>query len=764
MPVHVFGIRHHGPGCARSLVAALDELRPDCVAIEGPPDAADALPFAGLEGMIPPVALLVYPPDEPRRAAYFPLAIYSPEWQALRWALSHGVPVRLIDLPQAHRIAMEGDGGSGEAGDERGPESEDSAGVETEKPTEEPVWRTDPLSLLAEAAGYADHELWWEEQVERRSDAVGLFAAISEAMQAVREQAPEVRAIDLVREASMRQSLRGMAKEGFETVAVVCGAWHAPVLDDDALAGKREGCKVKDDAARLRGLPKVKTTATWIPWTYDRLTYRSGYGAGVTSPGWYGHLWESHDRAGIRWVATAARLLRAADLDASSASVIEAVRLADALAAMRDIRAAGLAELNEAILTVLCHGEPAPLRLVRDKLEVGNRLGSVPDGAPVVPLARDLTQQQKMLRLKPTTEIKSLDLDLRTPTGLDRSRLLHRLNLLGLPWGARQRSGGGVSTFHELWQLQWWPEFAVGVIEANIWGNTIAAAATSKVIHESEAATTLSALTTLLDATVLAGLDAAVPSLLDRLQERSAIASDVRHLMEALPALARVARYGDVRGTKADQVRPIAVGMFERAVVGLRAACSGLDDDASDQMIAAMSATREALDLLDRQDLKQEWHARLRGMADDDLHGLIRGWCVRQLLEAGLLSTDELERMTRLALSPAVETAHAAAWATGLLRGSGLLLLHRDELWPMFDRWLAGLAPEAFIELLPLLRRGFADFSPSERRQMGEKVKSLGGDETSKPAVAATADDVDFDRASRVLPVLRHILGAPEPS
>src|SRR5690606_25538645 len=90
-----------------SLTTALDEVRPDCIAVEGPPDAIDALTLAGRDEMRPPVALLVYPPDEPRRAAYYPLAVFSPEWQAIRWAIQHDVPVRLIDLPQANRIAIE---------------------------------------------------------------------------------------------------------------------------------------------------------------------------------------------------------------------------------------------------------------------------------------------------------------------------------------------------------------------------------------------------------------------------------------------------------------------------------------------------------------------------------------------------------------------------------------------------------------------------------------------------------------------------------
>jgi hypothetical protein len=43
---HVFGIRHHGPGSARSLLRALDALRPDVLLIEGPPDAAGVLGLA----------------------------------------------------------------------------------------------------------------------------------------------------------------------------------------------------------------------------------------------------------------------------------------------------------------------------------------------------------------------------------------------------------------------------------------------------------------------------------------------------------------------------------------------------------------------------------------------------------------------------------------------------------------------------------------------------------------------------------------------
>src|SRR3712207_2664670 len=103
--VTIFGIRHHGPGSARSLRQALEALQPDCTLVEGPPDAAGVLPLLGHDEMQPPVALLIYRPDEPRLAAFYPFAIFSPELQAIRYGLQRGVPVRFMDLPQAHQLA-----------------------------------------------------------------------------------------------------------------------------------------------------------------------------------------------------------------------------------------------------------------------------------------------------------------------------------------------------------------------------------------------------------------------------------------------------------------------------------------------------------------------------------------------------------------------------------------------------------------------------------------------------------------------------------
>ena len=143
--VTLYGIRHHGPGSARSVRAALAEQRPDVVLIEGPPEADALVPLAADPEMRPPVALLGYVPGEAGQAAFWPFAVFSPEWQAIRYALAAGVPVRFFDLPAAHQLAMRGDGQPGTA-------------AAASAPTRSPE--------LAAAAGYDDPERWWEDVVE----------------------------------------------------------------------------------------------------------------------------------------------------------------------------------------------------------------------------------------------------------------------------------------------------------------------------------------------------------------------------------------------------------------------------------------------------------------------------------------------------------------------------------------------------------------------------------------------------------------------
>ena len=719
MTVSIFPIRHHGPGSARSLEHALSQLNPDVVRVEGPSDADSVLPFLAQADLTPPVALLGYVNDDPSRAAFWPFAVFSPEFVALRWAARAGAVARFVDLPAGVVLAGERDA----------PEDE---------------LRDDPLGVLAQAAGFADFERWWESLVEARGDEFDVFAAVNEAMRAVRADALGPVGWEAQREAFMRQGIRAALKEGFARVAVVCGAWHAPALDVTAFP-------VKGDVALLRGLPKAKVTLTWVPWTHGRLSVASGYGAGVRSPGYYEHLFTSRGAVAERWFARVARLLRAERLEASNA-----------LAALRGRALPGLEELNEAALSVFGWDGDLPLRLIEERLVVGEALGVVPDGVPTVPLARDVARQQKSLRLKVLPEELDLELDLRSDNDLARSVLFHRLNLLGVPW-AKHRGSGGLGTFREGWQLRWRPEFSVRLVEASRLGQTVRDAATASALEAARGAGTLAELTGLLEVLRLADLPGALPVTLAALDERSALGADVPDVLRALPPLARLARYGDVRGRGAagaggGEVAPLETfrALLTRAAVGLPLAGVGLGDDAAAGVRDAVRGADAAVRLLDDPDVTGEWRAALRRAADrEDAHPLLLGDALRRLRDAGVLDAGQIEARLGSALSDPSPLA-VTAWLDGFLGDTGALLVHDAGLLALVDGWLSALDAEVFQSVLPLLRRVFARFEAPERRAIGEAVR--GGTPASRLAPVA----VDDARAARVVPVVLGLLGVSQ--
>src|SRR5262249_14922009 len=151
-----------------------------------------------------------------------------------------------------------------------------------------------------------------------------------------------------------------------------------------------------------------------------------------------------------------------------------------------------------------------------------------------------------------------LELDLRKPTDLGRSHLLHRLQLLGIEWGEPEDLAGvRMGTFREAWRLAWDPELAVSVVEASLWGVTVAEAAAACAADRAQKTTDLPRLGALLDLALLADLPDAAAAAMARLDEVAAVSADVLHLMRALPPLANVVRYGSVRQTGAAVVERV---------------------------------------------------------------------------------------------------------------------------------------------------------------------------------------------------------------
>ena len=334
MPTRIFSIRHHGPGSAQNLQEALGAWQPQQLLIEGPPEAETVTDLA--RSLEPPVALLLYSYDQPQTSVYYPFTIFSPEWQALQYGLQVGIPIHWLDLPQTYQWVRDLPIAS------RGPAA-------------------DPLQVLAQAAGEGDGDRWWEELIEQRPPSEEVFDAILEAMSALRD-AVGISESDRPREAAMRQTLRRLQRESpQDRLAVICGAWHGPALSQMPPEAEDQA-----QLAQLQqhlpppSLPKVQ--ATWIPWSYRQLATQQGYGAGMASPGWYHYLWESrHHPPEARtqgWLTQMAHCLREAGQPPPTGAIIEAVRLANSLAALRDRPQPGFRELQDAAQAVMLADSP----------------------------------------------------------------------------------------------------------------------------------------------------------------------------------------------------------------------------------------------------------------------------------------------------------------------------------------------------------------------------------------------------------------------
>lgn len=757
MAIHILGIRHHGPGSARNVKEFLEKTKPDIVLVEGPPDADPVLQWVSHSDLKPPVAILCFQPDNTKHSSFYPFAEFSPEWQAILYARKNNIPVRFMDLPAAHQFALD-------AEEEKKAEEQQAASDEKDEGDvidtinnyrisnneAEPIViiRKDPVSYLAEAAGYDDGEKWWEHMFEHRHQNEEVFDAVNEAMQILRDEVPSKEdRTERLREAYMRKTIRQAEKEMFQNIAVICGAWHAPALLNMP--------KQKEDNDLLKGLPKVKVECTWVPWTYNRLSMYSGYGAGIASPGWYDHIWHYPYDDGTRWMAKVAKLFRSKQMDTSVAHVMEAVRLSESLAALRNLPKAGLEELNEATLSVICNGEVIRMSLVHDELIVSDKIGEVPVDIPKPPLQTDIEKQQKRLRLPSTADWKDYTLDLRKETDLERSVLLHRLQLLGIHWGQRS-DVAGKGTFKEQWRLQWQPELSIQIIEKGNWGNTVEEATSKYIVSKAGESQSLNEVCGLLERTLPAELPLAIEQLITQINNLAATGTDVIQFMGVIPGLVNVTRYGNVRKTDAELVTGIVESMITRTCISLPAASTGIADDAALDLLPLFVSMNESVQLLQHKEIEEEWQQTLQAIsANKNSSPVLAGYCTRLLHDHQLLQGDELVKVFYYSMSQSTAAAVAASWLEGFLKGSGTILLLDEDLWSVVNSWVEKLEDEVFIEVLPLLRRTFAEFSKPERRKLGEKVKTGGTGIITKQVQTG----IDEERAAKGIPIVLKLLG-----
>ncbi|CAM4436470.1 hypothetical protein FHS16_001612 [Paenibacillus endophyticus] len=730
--VHIFGIRHLSPAGAIHLIEFLNETKPQLVLVEGPSDATKLISQITLSGVKPPIAILAYTEQLPIRTVVFPLAEYSPEYQAFHWAAAHGAEARFIDLPSDVSVSLH---------------ASRRAAVRVEKENAREFYQqsNERYKKVAALAGEPDYDTYWERHFEHMTsynayrNAIHAFShemrQLSESEE--RMHTPLESAHNEIREAYMRTRIAEAIASGVsaDRIVVVTGAYHASALQaDHALMTKSEEAS----------LPSVPTKLTLMPYSYYKLSTHSGYGAGNLAPSYFELAWQcAKDRDTEKlpslYLASIAGHMRASGNFRSAASVIEAVRLAESLASLHGGRLPTLQDLHDAAITCLGYGELSNVADALARTDIGTAIGSLPEGVSQTPIQDDLNRNLKLLKLEKykTTVATDLELDLRENRrvkseeaaflDLRRSFFLERLQLLAISFAQKRAVRQDGATWAEIWVLRWTPEAEIEVVESIMKGETIELAAAFFIKESlSQCKNTLQA-AELVKAAWHCGLPSSMEDARQMLQELAIDAGDYAQVARTLRELSLLVQFGDVRKMDTAILVPLLEQLFLRGTLLLvdSAACS---DDAAVEMSSAIidmhAVAQQHYDVVD--DVR--WITQLEELAyRDDRNAKLSGLAFALLLERSLIDNERLAREVSRRLSPGIPADIGAGWFEGLSLRNRYVLLSRRQLWEQLNHYTASLDDEQFRRSLVFLRRALAAFEPREKNAIAELLGDVWG-------------------------------------
>ncbi|MET9952517.1 DUF5682 family protein [Streptomyces sp. NPDC006339] len=774
MAVTYLGVRHHSPACARLVARTVARLRPAHVLVEGPADLNGRLGEL-LLGHELPVAVFSHFRDGERAAtSWTPLCDYSPEWVALTAGRAAGAEVRFIDLPAWHP-AFEG---------------------RANRYADAEARYAEATARLCRRFSVDSVDALWDRMVEADPEAPDLTERLETYFDVVRGDT-EADAADRVREEYMAAWVRAArADAGDRPVLVVTGGFHRPAvrrLAEEPAPGPGTGTGGGAGWPEVPEAPEGATVGSFlVPYSFRQLDAFAGYESGMPSPAYHQWLWErGPDAAGEELVRTVADRLRARGHPVSTASLIAARSSALALAALRGhpgpsrldlLDGLAGALITEALDEPLPWTRRGPLRPGTHPVVVemvaacgGDRVGRLHPDTPVPPLVREVTARLAALGLDGDGPVT---LRLTDPSGRERSRVLHRLRVLGVP-GHERVSGPADGTdpvFEERWEPRAAPGREAALIEAGGFGARLDEAAVVALGDRMEAAgADCGRLAEALFDAVVCGATELTGPLTARLRAGLAQAAAPGPLGAALATALGLWRHDRVYGVAGDVLLGAAVDTAVTRVLWLIEGAGGGPAGAGPdrERLRALVAVRDALlhagslltvpreaavDVFRRVGRDTGAPADLRGAA----FGLCRVLGGRDGAgretggdgAAGAAAGAAEEGATAAELAAAVRAMGGPRvlgdWLAGLFavareelgagepaageRDAGSLIAVLDEL--------VGVMTETdFLVALPSLRDAFAYFPPAERERIAAHLIERRGLRGSPRALLRTTAD-----------------------
>uniref|UniRef100_UPI00403EB0EA DUF5682 family protein n=1 Tax=Paenibacillus sp. FSL K6-1330 TaxID=2975292 RepID=UPI00403EB0EA len=759
--IHVFGVRHLSPAGAKHVLDFLDEINPTAVLIEGPADASGEIRHLTQATTKPPIAILAFTEELPVRTILWPFAVYSPEYQAMRWAQKRGAYAAFIDLPSSTAVCMqelrrssEGEADGEElGGEDHGSGSGPAEPMDESRPDEKSVYE-----LIAELAGEYDYDMYWERSYEHNLSEGSYRKSISAFSMQMRELSEEKErredtveyAYNAVRESYMRRQIVEAIAAGHnpERIVVVCGAYHASALSELSSPMSDED---------LNQLPSRITKLTLMPYSYYKLSSISGYGAGNIAPHYFEMMWERMKEGSLaelphHYLSMVAGSMRKNGTHRSTAEVIEAVRLAESLAALHGGGLPTLRDLRDAAQTLLGRGELAVVAEELARVEIGTAIGELAEGVSQTPIQDDLNRQLKRLKLEKYKSVVANDLilDLRENRrvtskesaylDLNRSFLFHRLKLLGIDFVKARPSGQEQGAWAEHWVVQWAPEVEIQVVESTLLGETVEVAAAYMLQQKLAGCSSIAEASTLIRIAYECGMIHQMEAGRQTLQKLAVDSRDVVQIAAASRELSVLIRFGGIRRMDTEPLVPLLQQLFMRACLFLLDG-SQCSDEVSGPMITAMNELNSvAMEHAEQVD-EELWLQELGHLSErDDLNARLSGYACAVLMERNAISAGQCAEEVSRRLSPGIPADLGAGWFEGLSMRNRYALLSRLSLWEQLNEYIQSLEDDEFTRALVFLRRAFSSFSAKEKTMIAELLGELWGVNAEQAAEILTGD------------------------
>lgn len=709
-----FGIRHFSPAGAYFVRQFLDKIKPDLVLIEGPADFDFLIDDIVSKKLVPPFAIMAYTKEAPIDTILYPFAEYSPEYQAILWARENNKECRFFDLESDIILELE----------KRDDETKD----------EEIISETNPKKSIE-----TDMEGFWERNLEQSEDMQAYRAGSALFGESIRKDTNSddksfIR--DIVRESFMKRKIEEYIKKGFDSEKIVAltGAFHTSAIEslEGAMSDKE-----------YKALLRRESNVTLMPYSYYRLSKRTGYGAGNLAPAYYELLWQGflnndityHER---KYLSNLAKYMREHGGIVSSAQVIEATRLARELAIIRGGSVPTLEDLKDASITCMGGGSFGEMAMGFAETDIGKKIGSVPQDAMQTSIQSDFTTKLKQLKLEKYKELVAtpLQLDLRENLrvkseesaflDLNRSFFLYRLVVLGIDFAKIKRSNQDNATWAENWILQWTPEAEIQIVESVLKGDTIADAVAFVLSERLSEATKISEIAEVIEDAFNCGLPKIVEGAKRSLDEMTNGAIAMCDIADTVSKLSNMISFGDIRKLDREPLIPIVKRLCIRASLML------VGESACDDIAAATLADdiQKIHSVFMMQDFLDEsfWFDKLIELSNrDDLNTKISGLATAILLDAGKIDELTLRMEVSRRLSMGMPAELGANWFAGLSMRNHYALIGRLTLWESLSEYLDTLDEEEFRRSVVFLRRAFVEYSAKEKDMIAENLGEIWG-------------------------------------